>query len=91
MFITRKFILKTKSLLTTLELYDTYDLNKRTLEQRFYDYILRTTNVSDVKDFTKRYRYLLNRFSRMRRLFANRVHKTYYDSIETRPLYTLLP
>ena len=91
MFITRKFILKTKSLLTTLELYDVYDLNKHTLEQRFYDYILRTTNVSDVKDFTKHYRYLLNRFGRMRRLFANRVHKTYYDSIETRPLYTLLP
>ena len=91
MFITRKFILKTKSLLTTLELFDTYNLNKHTFETRFYDYILRTTNVIDIKDFTKRYRYLKNRFNRMRRIFSNPVHKAYYDSLETKPLYTLLP
>ena len=91
MFITKTFIEKTKAFLTTIELYDTYDLNIKTIESRFYDYILRTTNVSDVKDFTKRYRFLKHRFKRMRRLFAHPVHKTVYDSLEAKSLYKLLP
>lgn len=90
MFITKGFIEKVKIFLTALELYDTYDLDKKKLEERFYSYCLRCDTLADLKDLTKRYRFINTRFNRVLRLFKNEDQRAAYNALFVELPYKLL-